>query len=103
MLPDDCRRCGACCFSASEHFVRVTGDDWARLGPDPEQFAHFIGHRAYLRMEHGHCAALQPRRDGTGALDYFCTLYERRPQICRDLARGSPECEGERALKLNRT
>jgi Fe-S-cluster containining protein len=36
-------------------------------------------------------------------MDYFCTIYERRPQICRDLARGSPECEGERALKLNLT
>jgi Fe-S-cluster containining protein len=102
-LSDDCRRCGACCFSAAEQFVRVTGDDWARLGPDAEKLAHFIGHRAYLRMEHGHCAALQPRCDANGAPDYFCMIYERRPQICRDLARGSPECEGERALKRNLT
>ena len=32
-------------------------------------------------------------------VEFFCTIYERRPQVCRDLARGSPECDGERALK----
>jgi uncharacterized protein len=37
--------------------------------------------------------------DAAGEHDFFCTIYERRPQICRDLARGSPECEGERATK----
>ncbi len=84
-------------------FVRVTGDDWTRLGPDAERVAQFIGHRAYLRMERGHCAALEVRRDPDGALDFFCTIYDLRPQICRDLARGSPECHGERALKRSET
>jgi hypothetical protein len=50
-----------------------------------------------MRMEHGHCAALEIRTHPDGAPEYFCTAYERRPQICRDLARGSPECAGERA------
>lgn len=97
-LPD-CRRCGACCFSESSTFVRVTGDDWTRLGPDAERVAHFLGHRAFLKMAQGHCAALEVRREPDGATDYFCTIYDRRPQICRDLARGSPECAGERELK----
>ncbi len=95
-----CLRCGVCCFSSLETYVRVTGADWARLGPEADRHAHFIGHRAYLRMRDGHCAALDFRLDPrTGARLHVCTIYERRPQICRDLARGSPECEAELARK----
>lgn len=84
-------------------FVRVTGADWARLGARAEELAHFIGHRAYMRMRDGHCAALDVRRDEvSGAADFFCTIYEQRPQICRDLARGSPECAGEIETKQPR-
>jgi len=88
--------------------VRVTGDDWARLGEDAERVAHFAGrgNEAFMQMTDGHCAALSVQRlaenDGEGAAgapEFFCTIYERRPQICRDLARGSPECSGERAIK----
>ncbi len=100
--PADCRGCGVCCFSDSPAYVRVTGDDWARLGPDAERLAHFIGHRAYLRMAGGHCAALERRCRPDGGPDFFCTIYERRPQVCRDLARGSPHCLGEIATKGDR-
>lgn len=100
-LPSDCLRCGACCHSAAERFVRVTGADWTRLGEEAERLAHFIGrgNEAYMKMSGGHCAALEVRAGADQATEYFCTIYERRPQICRDLARGSPECEGERAVK----
>lgn len=99
--PPDCLRCGACCFSPSARFVRVTGADWARLGDAAEHVAHFIGrgNEAYMKMTAGHCIALDIRPATDGAPEYFCTLYDRRPQICRDLARGSPECQGERAVK----
>lgn len=102
--PSDCLRCGVCCHSDLPAYVRVTGDDWTRLGDEAERVAHFIGHRAYLRMTGGHCAALaiRPAADDSGATEYFCTIYERRPQICRDLARGSPECAGELATKAAR-
>ena len=79
--------------------MRVTGDDWARLGAAAERVAHFIDHRAYMRMSEGHCSALELRSGAGGEVEYFCTLYDRRPQICRDLARGSPQCAGERTLK----
>jgi Fe-S-cluster containining protein len=106
--PADCLRCGVCCFSNSPTFVRVTGDDWSRLGPDADQLAQFVGpgHRAFMRMRDGHCAALEVRPLAAGdsaappQVEYFCTIYERRPQVCRDLARGSPECEGERLTKV---
>lgn len=105
--PSDCLRCGACCHSPSERFVRVTGADWTRLGEAAERVAHFTGrgNEAYMKMTAGHCAALEVRPAGAGAdqaPEYFCTLYDRRPQICRDLARGSPECAGERAQKSTR-
>ena len=77
--------------------MRVTGDDWERLGAKAVRLAHFIGNRAFMKMAGGHCAALDVRAaaDGSGATEFFCSVYTRRPQVCRDLGRGSPECEGE--------
>jgi uncharacterized protein len=100
--PNDCLRCGVCCHSNLDTYVRVTGADWERLGADAERVAHFAGNRAYLRMTGGHCAALDVRATADGGREFFCTIYERRPQVCRDLARGSPECEGELAVKTAR-
>lgn len=100
--PPDCLRCGVCCFSELEKYVRVSGDDWSRLGAEAERVAQFIGNRAYMRIEAGKCAALAVRvkADGAeGAKEFFCTIYDRRPRVCRDLERGSPQCEGEIALK----
>jgi uncharacterized protein len=92
----ECLTCGVCCFSRLETFVRVTGDDYARLGQRAEELATFDGHRAYMRMADGHCASLrvEPR---SGEL--VCSAYETRPQACRDLARGSGACLGEIASK----
>lgn len=101
LAPASCRRCGACCFSPSALHVRVTGDDWSRLGPQAEEVAQFIGHRAYMRMSGGHCVALAMQESAEGGREFFCTVYDARPQICRDLARGSPECAGEIALKAH--
>jgi Fe-S-cluster containining protein len=70
------------------------------LGDDAAQLAQFIGNRAFMRMAHGHCIALNVRPSTSGESEYFCTIYERRPQICRDLARGSMECSAERALRM---
>ncbi len=98
-VPADCLTCGVCCFSNLDTYIRVSGEDWERLGADADRVAHFIGHRAYLRMERGRCASLRVER-ATGR--YFCTIYEKRPQTCRDLGRGSPECLGELAEKGGR-
>lgn len=97
--PADCTRCGTCCFSESERHVQVSGDDYERLSEgadDAEDWVHWIGNQAFLKItgSPGRCSALQVA-DGR----YLCAIYERRPEICRTLERGSPACAGERALK----
>ncbi|GAB1489824.1 hypothetical protein MASR2M8_22790 [Opitutaceae bacterium] len=82
-----------------ETYVRVSGDDWTRLGVSAERVAHFIGHRAYLRMTDGHCAALVMMGEPGKDVRFACSIYEQRPQVCRDLARGSPSCDAERMVK----
>jgi Fe-S-cluster containining protein len=93
----ECLQCGSCCFSRLDTYVRVTGDDFARLGASAEQVTVFIGNRCYMRMEHGHCAALQ-----LSPGHYACNVYADRPEVCRALERGSPSCEAERAQKSHR-
>ncbi|MBK8477422.1 MAG: YkgJ family cysteine cluster protein [Opitutaceae bacterium] len=101
-VPLDCLNCGVCCFSKSATYVRVSGDDWARLGEDAESWARFVGQRAYLRMKGGHCLALEITTRRGQLPVFFCAIYEKRPQICRDLGRGSPECKGELETKAQR-
>ena len=52
-----------------------------------------------MAMEGGRCAALRVDR---GRREFVCTVYERRPALCRELERGSPQCQGERDLKAER-
>lgn len=100
---EECTRCGACCFSESERHARVTGDDHARLGDDAERLVVFVGNQAFMRLAGTEgtrrCAALVvDRQAGT----FTCGVYERRPDVCRELERGSGACEGERATKAGR-
>lgn len=93
----DCLACGTCCFSDLPTYVRVTGEDHARLGEDADRLTTFIGHRCYMRLTSGHCAALDPSAAGMP-----CTVYETRPSTCRALERGAPACEAERHEKGER-
>ena len=94
-VPSDCLRCGVCCHSDSEAYVWVTAHDWTRLGSDAARLAHVIGRDAFMRMHDGHCAALEVRRAGDGGVEFFCSVYDRRPEICREMGRGSPECRAD--------
>lgn len=98
-VPDDCTSCGACCFSLAPDYLRVFGSDYERLAADAERFTHFIGNRVYMRLEDGHCAALQIVAE-TGR--FACGIYERRPDVCRWLERGSGHCRAERVEKVQR-
>jgi len=73
---EDCVCCGVCCFSETDR---------------PQ--------RAGEASPVGRCAALVlAPHEGT----YLCSGYERRPEVCRTLERGSSACAGERATKGDR-
>jgi hypothetical protein len=76
--------------------VPVDGRDWDRLGDDAERWTVWLGNRAFMRMEEGHCAALVRERSGRWA----CSVYVHRPEVCRALERGSAACEAELVRKL---
>jgi len=102
--PADCMRCGACCFSQSPRHARVTGDDHERLGDDAERLVAWEGNRAFMRLEPAgdglyRCAALTiDPAQGT----FACSVYDRRPDVCRDLEHGSAACAGELHAKADR-
>jgi Fe-S-cluster containining protein len=95
----ECLACGTCCFSTLRRYVPVTGDDYARLGEAATELVVWEENRAYMRIADGHCAAL---RVDVARRELVCTVYDTRPETCRALARGSPECAGERATKGER-
>lgn len=102
--PDDCMRCGACCFSDSPRHARVTGDDHRRLGEAAEDLVEWLGNEAFMRIapvtaDMHRCVALAiDAASGT----FACTIYETRPQVCRELEQGSGGCRGELAAKAER-
>ena len=78
----------------------VSGDDHQRLGPDAKQWITWQNNRAFMRMTEGHCAALKIQTNDHGT-QFVCAIYDQRPQTCRDLARGSPQCEADWSTKTN--
>lgn len=94
-----CVTCGACCFSRNPQYLRVAGVDYERLGDDAGRLTDFIENRAFMRLVDGHCAALTyDQKSG----QYLCSVYERRPDVCRWLQRGSGQCAAERHEKGDR-
>jgi Fe-S-cluster containining protein len=86
-LPEEnisCSNCRACCCRLEVMLVTDTGvpprfiveDEW--------------GGRTMSRLEDGWCSALDRN-------SMMCSIYERRPLICRDFAMGEHECRSERA------
>ena len=94
--PPLCQACGACCFGDTPHYVPVSGDDYSRLAATATRLARFDGNRCFMRMQDGHCAAL---RFDPAAGGFACEVYGQRPEICRELARGSASCEAEQLRK----
>ena len=97
----DCLECGVCCFTDLPTAMRVSGDDHARMGDLAESFTVFHEHRCFMRIDEarGHCAALQFDAERGR---FACAIYDVRPNVCRDLARGGAACEAERFAKSDR-
>lgn len=98
-LPVDCTRCGACCFTEQPTYLPLFQVDLRRLVEHDLALIQRIGGRVHMRIEQGHCAAL--RADPKTAR-LLCSIYPRRPDVCRALARGSGECLQHHAQKRSR-
>lgn len=98
-VPDDCTRCGVCCFSTLPEYVRVFGCDYERMDDRARGLVMFLGNKAFMRIEDGRCAAL-----GLDAAEqrWLCSIYDMRPDCCRALERGSGACLGELHAKRER-
>jgi len=94
-----CLDCGTCCFSLLDSYARVLGADHARLAGRAGELTVFIGNRCYMKMHDGHCGALVLE---VLSGQFVCGVYEQRPDVCRELERGSPACDGERQEKSER-
>ena len=78
-----CSTCAACCCQLEVMLITDTGvperfidhDDW--------------GGEVMLRLDDGWCAALDRNT-------MMCTIYEKRPLICREFEMGDVECLNER-------
>lgn len=82
----------------------MTGDDHERLGDDAERLVIWDGNKAFMRLEPvtaglHRCAALAI---DPAAGTFACSIYERRPAVCRELEQGSGACRGELAQKADR-
>jgi Putative zinc- or iron-chelating domain len=91
--PVDCATCGACCREAY-HSVTVSVRDpvvWKQPA-----LVERHGHRFEILRDGDRCAALVDRRSDTSrpAADriFTCSIYEDRPQACRDFAAGGRHC-----------
>ena len=95
----ECVKCGACCFSRTQEYLRVAGVDHDRLGELAESLTEFHGNKMFMKMVDGHCGALTY---DTKQEAYLCSIYEKRPDVCHWLERGSGQCAAERHEKSDR-
>lgn len=85
-----CLSCGACCFGPA-NYVQVFPDDLAQLSEEQRKRLVVLstvavddrppgatGDELFMRMEKGHCAALDTRGG-----QFKCSIYEQRPLLCR--------------------
>lgn len=84
--PDiSCSRCQACCCRLEVMLITETGVPERFVETDP------WGSRTMARLDDGWCAALDRKT-------MSCSIYLKRPLICREFEMGGYECIAERAL-----
>jgi Fe-S-cluster containining protein len=97
----DCRTCGACCYGDTM-WVHLVADDDDRLGEERVRrltvlTEHGRGFFARsMKMSGGRCVAFSEKLADGGC---GCSIYQVRPEICRDFAAGSPDCLAARARR----
>jgi len=82
-----CSSCKACCCRLE---VMLMGDDDIPTAlTEQDRWDGWV----MARLDDGWCAALDRNT-------MLCTIYERRPMICRDYPAGDNDCIAERLLHL---
>lgn len=89
IIPADCETCGECCRSDSATFVQLNPEDVQRLGRERTRLTQQLEGQTYMKMVAGACAAL----DTSEGLSR-CSIYDKRPELCREFQQSSPECRG---------
>lgn len=106
----DCQICGACCLSpwTGEGYVRLYPEDLARLSEDAlpvfREESDWDGPEGIVKLGTKRdagglrsCAAFE----GGAAGPCSCSIYERRPNLCRQFEPGSELClEARRRVGL---
>ena len=94
---EDCVRCGRCCHHGPET-VHLLVTDEQRMGPDLLERLTELDERPsayrFMRNDGNCCAGLDRSVPGR----FPCLVYERRPDDCRVMQPGSPECLESRRL-----
>lgn len=90
----DCQTCGACCAHDEAWVVFIGEGDSDGL---PDRFVD--AERGGMCFEDGRCKGLA----GTLGEAVRCTVYSRRPLVCRELQAGDPDCLVARAELERRT
>lgn len=79
-----CSNCKACCCRLEVMLISDTGVPEEYIATDK------WGSETMQRLDDGWCAALDRET-------FMCSIYENRPDICRDFEMGSYECLDERS------
>lgn len=82
-----CSNCQACCCRLEVMIITDTGVPHVHVSVDE------WGAETMLRLDDGWCSALD--RD-----THMCSIYDKRPLICREFEMGSYECRNERSVHL---
>ena len=82
-----CSNCQACCCRLEVMIISDTGV------PDIHVSVDKWGAETMLRLDDGWCSALDRET-------FMCSIYEKRPLICREFEMGSYECSNERAVQM---
>jgi Fe-S-cluster containining protein len=78
-----CTNCEACCCRLEVLLITETGVPERYIKTDQ------WGGETMLRLADGWCAALDRNT-------HMCTIYEKRPLICREFTEGEPDCIDQR-------
>ncbi len=101
----DCQDCGCCCRPLQDgmaYYARLTEEDIERLRKMwPIVFRLPMVGSAHLRTRHTDENTVCELLRGDIGERCECSVYEHRPQVCRDFAQGSRSCIGMRTYFLH--